>query len=424
LLQTNLDNNDDADVFINQSQQVGLSTNWTYGGRIVPGLWHRIVLTVKDNVPNAYIDGVLVSPGSVPDARWSLANNAFYLFADDNGECKDIDVAEIRYWKEVLTMKQIAKLKGVDYPYIYVDESNVSLKDNDNQFSLHVKSSIVPKVEMPDWIKSVTVTPSTGEQTYTFKADDMTDAGSRQGTITISPADGSEVTPCVITVDQSYDGGRTPICTGKWTFDDAANIFTSTEGNATLTPYLVADDGTLTLVDDPKNANVLSIAGPTDANKAITLERGTCFKLGVDEASQLSNYTIQYDVRMSSFSKYHGLLQTTLANNDDADIFINRNAQVGLGVAGFGYSGQLNTDTWYRITLVVTNGYVSIYLDGDLLKTATDLADNRWVMDKTGAMLFCDNDGEIDTIDIAELDFWNSALTSKEIEKIGKIALK
>ena len=421
LLQTSMTNSNDADFCINPSNKIGLNTGWTYGGEIYPNFWHRIVLTVKDNVPNAYLDGVLVCPGTDPDSRWGISNKGFYLFCDDDGECTDLDVAEVRYWKQTLTADQIQKLGSVDYKYILLYQNSVSLADNNNTFSVGLRSSVVPTVTAPDWIKSVSVNPTTGEQTYTFKADDMTEAGSRQGTITISAPEGSGIADAVITVKQTYDGGQIPVCAGKWTFDNQNDLFTSAEGTATLVPYTLGLDGTLTEVE-PANADVIFITGPSDTNGAITVNKGTAFKLGLSEESPLTTYSIQYDLRSSSFSSWRGLIQTTLANDDDADLFFNTNGQIGLGGnVDLGYNGQFDTDTWYRVTFVVKDGYGSIYVNGELLKSTTAAYTNRWTMDKTGCFLFCDNDGETDALDIAELDFWDFALTAAQVTRIGKI---
>jgi hypothetical protein len=418
LFQSDLDNKTDADFCISPSGTIGLNTGWTYGGQIYKGFWHRIVLSVKDNVPSAYLDGNLVAPGTSADSRWSLANKGFYLFCDDNGECMDIDVAEIRYWKQTLTNDQIQKLGGVDYKYIFTTQPTVGLSDNNNTFSINFKSSVVPKVETSDWIKPVSVNPTTGEQTFTFKADDLTEAGSREGTITLSAADGSDVTPCVIKVTQKYDGGSIPTCSGKWTFEDQNSLFTSTEGTATLTPYVLADNGTLTPLDNPANADVMFISGPSQDNNAITLNRGTTLKLGLNEESPLTNYSIQYDIRTSEINSYYGLLQTNLNNNSDAVLFISNDGRLGLGIMGYG--GHVDTDTWYRILYVVKDGCPQIYENGELIRSATT-SDDRWTMDKTGAFLFCDNDGETGTFDIAELDFWNFALSASQVARIGII---
>jgi hypothetical protein len=107
-----------------------------------------------------------------------------------------------------------------------------------------------------------------------------------------------------------------------------------------------------------------------------------------------------------------------LNNNSDAVLFISNDGRLGLGIMGYG--GHVDTDTWYRILYVVKDGCPQIYENGELIRSATT-SDDRWTMDKTGAFLFCDNDGETGTFDIAELDFWNFALSASQVARIGII---
>ncbi len=142
----------------------------------------------------------------------------------------------------------------------------------------------------------------------------------------------------------------------------------------------------------------------------------------LDEAETFSNYTIVFDVRISDYS-WRGLLQTNLKNNEDAGFFINTKGQVGLGVGGFGYAGMIELNKWARIAIVVKDGYPSVYIDGTLVKTSTSTNNNRWFMDKSGAYLFCDNDGETADTDIAGIYFWNKALTAEQIGYYGCIRI-
>lgn len=423
LLQTNLDNSNDADFTIKGNGNLGLgSDGWSYGGDFHAGRWHRVIMTVKDNMPTAYLDGTLVAPATAANGRWGLPNTGFYLFCDEDGELSDVDVAEIRYWKQPLTAEQVEGLGSVDYPYIVVSPADVNIIDNETQFSVEVKSTVVPKIEKPDWIQSISVTPSTGKQTYTFKADDMTEIGSREGTITLTAADGSEVEAAVITVKQSYNGGKAPLCTGKWTFENEKDLYTTAEGTATLAPCLLGDDGVITAIEDPSTANVYVTDGPADGNKALTLNKGTALKMNLSETATLTNYTIQYDVRAVTIGNtYISFLQTDLNNTTDGRLFINKDGQIGFAVGGLGYHGQMAEGEWNRVTLVVKDGFAYVYQNGKLIGQSTDTGGGSWNMNQAGALLFCDNDGETDTMEIAEVDFWNFPLTASQIEKIGVI---
>jgi hypothetical protein len=152
----------------------------------------------------------------------------------------------------------------------------------------------------------------------------------------------------------------------------------------------------------------------------ISLKKGTCFKLELDEAENLSNYTVAFDIKVPSHT-WRGLLQANLKNNEDAGLFINGNGQVGLSVNGFGYGGSVPTNEWCKIAIVVKEGLISVYIDGELAIASTNTNNNRWIMDKSGAYLFCDNDGETADIDIAGIHFWNKAFTAEQIASFSAV---
>ena len=116
LLQPNLENDSDAMFFINEKGYIGhfASGNWGYAGQIIVNTWHRVVITVTDGVPNAYIDGVLVTPGKNDfKGAWLLDPERTFLFCDNDGECLDTEVAEIRFWNVPLTDNEVLTLGKV-----------------------------------------------------------------------------------------------------------------------------------------------------------------------------------------------------------------------------------------------------------------------------------------------------------------------
>ena len=416
LLQTDLSNSTDLEFCINENGYIGFwaSGNWGYGGQIYAGRWHRIVLTVKDGVPNAYLDGALVTPGKNDfNGIWCLDPQGCYLFGDDSDgrERMEFEVAEIRYWNETLSSAQVAKLGEVDYKYIYSDTKKVDIVDKE-EFTIDVKASVIPEFVLPEWIKPVDVTPTTGYAIYTFKADSLVVAGAREGTITIKDKDGDDVIFVTIPVVQERTNGGVPACTGKWLFDNADDLYTSIEGNAQLIPCKIgADNTTPTVYDSYDDATVEVI------DEGITLRTASCFKLELNEAENLSYYTVTYDVRISNYV-WRGLLQTNFSNNADGVLYINKSGQVGHRTGGLDYSGSVSLNKWCRITLVVKDGYAFVYINGKFVKSSTS-KDSKWNMDKTGAFLFCDNNREVGDIDISGLYFWNKALTDEQIAIMG-----
>lgn len=418
LMQPNLNNTTDAMFFINEKAQIGVYAggNWGYNGYVYAGRWHRIIITVKDGVPNAYIDGELVTPGKNNyNGAWCLDPRGCHLFADNDGERMNFEVAEIRYWDESLSTLQVAALGEIDYKYIYSETKSIELLENKNEFTINVKASVIPEFVLPEWIKFIEGTLATGSAIYKFKADDLETAGTREGTISIKEKDGDDVTYVTINVKQEFSGGILPQCTGKWLFDNADDLYTSIEGSAQLIPYKIGAKNTApTAYDSSADATVEII------DEGITLRKASCFKMELNEEESLSSYTITFDVRIPNHT-WRGLYQTNLKNNTDAGVFIKSTGEVGLGVTGYGYVGTVALNEWTRITIVVKDGYPSTYINGKHYVTSTTTHSNTWVMDKSGAYIFCDNDGETADLDIKGFYFWNKALTTEQVAIMGAI---
>jgi hypothetical protein len=94
LYQTNENNANDGDWFINPDDGIGISGN--YGGSVPEGEWHRLalVLDLVAGTFTSFIDGVQVqqNTGEGLDGRFSLYSTAdgplegFFIFADENGD--------------------------------------------------------------------------------------------------------------------------------------------------------------------------------------------------------------------------------------------------------------------------------------------------------------------------------------------------
>ena len=211
-----------------------------------------------------------------------------------------------------------------------------------------------------------------------------------------------------------YDPSLRPTADAQWDFENAANFTeNSIEGSALSIECGIAGTNTFTL-----GANkITSIGGPSDTDKAIALQPGDIFKMNLNTTETVSNYTLLWNVRISSAAKFHALLQTAPDNTTDGDVFINRNTpSVGLHLPtiGFGYAGNATFNEWHTIVLSVKDGIPTTYMDGSLLVAATG-ADERFTLKEGYGLLFCDNDGEYDAIDVSQVAYWNKALTLDEV---------
>ncbi|NDV47397.1 hypothetical protein D0T49_10100 [Paludibacter sp. 221] len=221
------------------------------------------------------------------------------------------------------------------------------------------------------------------------------------------------------TQEDNDPANQPPARNGSWLFNDATDLLKATVGQA-LTPATETASGGVTEKSTAAKADLVSIEGPSAANKAITVPKLSLLKLNHGISSQVSTYTIMYDVRISDNTKYHCLLQTALDNKGDGDFFINKSAQLGLSVSEWGYGGKIEKDTWYRIVLVLKDGVPTSYINGSLVKVGTGVND-RWKLAANATLLFADDNGEDDTIDVAEIAFWNVALTASQIINLGDI---
>ena len=114
LIQTDLDNVNDACLFVHNGQ-VGInSAGLYYHGALENDTWYRLVFVVEDLVASVYIDGKRISQASSQLEKWGIGTG-FFLFEDEN-EDNDEGVAtttEIRLWDQVLTPSQIKALGTV-----------------------------------------------------------------------------------------------------------------------------------------------------------------------------------------------------------------------------------------------------------------------------------------------------------------------
>ncbi|MBI1939727.1 MAG: T9SS type A sorting domain-containing protein [Ignavibacteriales bacterium] len=204
----------------------------------------------------------------------------------------------------------------------------------------------------------------------------------------------------------SLTHAQVPTRTGWWKFDDAANITKAELGNA------------LELVGVQE-----AVTGPSAENGATHIGVGSHYKMthGIIPSPDtlVNEYTLQIDIRITQISSWHALFQTSAANSNDGDCFINPSEMIGVAATGYG-SFSISPNEWYRLVVSVKNGvFYKYYLDGQLLLDGTVQAvDERFALDDI-LLVFADEDGEDNEIDCAELAIWNQALTSGQIKSLG-----
>ena len=224
------------------------------------------------------------------------------------------------------------------------------------------------------------------------------------------------------TGEEIQDPSIVPEALGEWTFDNPANLM---EGSGIAVIRSVSySNGNVTVAEDPASANITAIDGPADGNGAISIPVKSALMMTTNtEDSELSTYSILFDISADDLTGYSPLLQNDLTNKKDGSLFI-KNGQIGLaGGHGLNYTGTMTAGKWHRVVFVVENCYATLYLDGVKISQSTGDCTEHWKLG-TGALFFADNDGEEKPIRTAGIRFWNKALTSQQVSRIGIIPTK
>mgnify|MGYP003315182938 CR=1 FL=1 len=129
ILQTNIENGDDADLFTYKGQ-IGIGVTG-YFGYVQGGTWMRIVMVNNGGKASLYINGVTMFENVECD-RWNIDPKGVLFFCDENGERINTRVTGIAFWDEPLTEAQVYGLGGVDV-VTRMDASFANGKFTDNR---------------------------------------------------------------------------------------------------------------------------------------------------------------------------------------------------------------------------------------------------------------------------------------------------
>ncbi len=194
---------------------------------------------------------------------------------------------------------------------------------------------------------------------------------------------------------------------GHWTFDDPNNL-------------THADVGSNLVLSGSQT----SITGPTADDGAVNIGVGSYYVLphGMPASgggNRVNEFTLVMDVRIPSLGQWYCMYQTDLTNTDDGEWFINPSGSMGVGATGY-TENLFKPGEWYRIAVAVKNGSrYDYYLDGQkaLLGSAGNI-DERFSLN-TAVLLFADENGEDNPIDVADVKLFSRALTDTEMADLG-----
>ena len=225
--------------------------------------------------------------------------------------------------------------------------------------------------------------------------------------------------PFTTLVDNNPDN-QPPSPQGQWLFDDTADILKATIGTA-LVP--VKDNSGINQAEtDISTAGIVAVTGPSATNTAIKVPKAYGLRLDHGSNTEVTTYTLMYDIRVPLTDNYYALLYTH-NNVGDADIFIKKEGSIGLSSSGFGYSPAdvIKAGQWHRVVLVVTDKKPKIYVDASLVRAEAATANNRWGLQAVSTWLFSDNTTEDGNIEVSGLSYWNVALTDIQVSNLGVV---
>ena len=202
---------------------------------------------------------------------------------------------------------------------------------------------------------------------------------------------------------------------GHWSFDDAQSP-------------LKADVGKDLSVN---GSNPVVVDGPSESNGAVRVYKGSnlIVEHGIDAnggGSKVNEYTIVMDISLPAApasNRWYCMYQTNSSNSDDGDWFINGDARMGVGAVGYTNYLYNRTNEWYRIAVSVKNGIqYNYYSDGiKRLQGTPGAIDGRFSF-SSKFLLFADQNGEDNSIDVADVKLYSRALSDEEIEALGGYA--
>ena len=193
---------------------------------------------------------------------------------------------------------------------------------------------------------------------------------------------------------------RKPVLIGSWTFDDPGNLLKASVGND------------LTALG---SKSVMTIDGPTPNSGAAEISSGTYLRLKHGLSEGTSDFTISMYVN-SPYAGYHPLVNFNQGDGDPAEFAIDANC--ALSFATGDVSGQLygaTYETWHILTLTVSNGAMTAWMDGYQVLSASSSSD-RYKLSEKYMTLFADGGGTkaYRTL-ISDLAMWDMPLEQEEI---------
>ncbi|MGC4014807.1 MAG: SUMF1/EgtB/PvdO family nonheme iron enzyme [Luteolibacter sp.] len=432
--QANSANTDDGDFFIKNAstaETIGIADITYSSSTLSPGKWHRVVISVDaGNSIVSYVDGALFKTHTASSVDGHLAlRPSILLFGDNDGENYPLNIGAVAIWDGAMTATEAATL-GLPGTAVSTTPppNNAPVIAQGATTSLDaVKdgAAVTTTLNGSDangdaitW--SVTTPPTHGTAQVTSSNAtcplSYTPAAGYTGTdsFVVRVTDGTDSTFTTVYVVVS-ESSTVPRLTGLWEFNNSVN----------------RNQATIGFDLEPTGTGFTTVAGIDGADGAVEVAKGSYYKVthgvqpnGSASAKRANQYSLVWDIKIPTASAaiYKNLLQTTVANNDDGDLFINTTNNIGGSAPYGGYSASaVSTNAWHRVVLTVNNGSGrNIWVDGVkvLSGSAGTLDETRFGL--LGQILaFADDDGEDGAIDVSSMASFNGVLSDNQITLLG-----
>jgi len=206
--------------------------------------------------------------------------------------------------------------------------------------------------------------------------------------------------------------------TGQWDFN-SSNL-NATVGSALVYRSNTAATTTFTTTTIGGQPAVVMNFPATTPAQGYTMTHGISPNGG---GGLVNQYTLILDVMFptASSGQWRVFLQTSIANNNDGDLFVN--PANGIGISGV-YQGAILADTWHRVAFVVDLTLpaqrLRKYIDGSLVGTQdlSEGVDGRWALNPT-ALLFTDENNETRSGFVNSIQIRSDAMLDADVAALG-----
>ncbi|WP_372770377.1 metallophosphoesterase [Pseudoalteromonas sp.] len=223
-----------------------------------------------------------------------------------------------------------------------------------------------------------------------------------------------------------------------WNFNDLAAPFAADFGPSELSyfdplgknwgaersPFTSTNEANI--IDLPDGPSGVLAFGRHSPSQGLALKHNVPANGDFYFSNKVADYTLVMDIMWpeTSVDEFRGLLQTDPLNNDDADLFVDRDTNgVGITTRDSGFFGDLKPNTWYRVAIVFyaapENGVLKVFINGELVgeKDEGEIGE-RWAL-KSSLLLLTDDTYETEPGFLNALLFAGRTFDADEIASLG-----